>query len=442
MNEDQILMTITHMQTVIIIIALGVFYLAVKKEKYFKKWVPIYVILVIGGIISSLKEFILEANLISNVINSICVIVLFMVTYREYKSTFKTKKTPSFNLKAAAVPFTAAPFSPIIFGLEIFIIILCFYSGYLLIKIYKKKKRPTHLFFCCGIIVAGISVVVAIFTDFGYLPQVFGPGVTFVFYTVLVSSGIVAHVEIRMQEQKNEISLMANDFKGLIEAGSYASLSTASMAAELASSANEVNASNVEISSITQELTNNTQDQLENLTKINEEADKLNILSKDVLVSAEGIRAIMEFLNRLSEQTNLLALNASIEAGRAGDAGRGFAVVADEVRKLAEESKNSVGDTGSNIRDILSKIAESVKVQKRISEDIKLSVSSTQEISDLMISINSSSKQQTGAMVEITETAVKLNDLAEDLKNSLSDTSIKEKEEKIKNIELSIIKEK
>ncbi|KKM88788.1 hypothetical protein LCGC14_1255180, partial [marine sediment metagenome] len=86
---------------------------------------------------------------------------------------------------------------------------------------------------------------------------------------------------------------------------------------------------------------------------------------------------------------------------------------------------NSVGETGARISEILSKIAESVSVQKKISEDIKQSVLTTEEISDLMVSINSSSSQQTGAMVEITLTATKLNDLAEELKNSLSKTSVK-----------------
>ncbi len=426
MNEDQILMVITHMQTFIIIMALVVFYLAVKKENYFKKWLPIFIILVIGGIISSLKEFVIEADLIANLVNAICVIFLFGVTYREYNSTFKNKEDLSVNLKVAAVvPFTAAPFSPIIFGLEIFIISLCFFSGYLLIKIYRKSRRPTHLFFCFAIMIAGFSVVVAIITDFGFLPKVFGPGVTFVFYAVLVNSGVVAHIEIRMEAQKKEISLMADDFKTLLEAGSYASINTASMAAELASSANEVNASNVEISSITQELTDNARDQLEKLIKISEDAIGLSALSKDVLVSAEGIRSIMGFLNRISEQTNLLALNAKLEAGRAGAEGRGFSVVADEVRKLAEESKSSVSETGAKISEILSKIAESVRVQKKISEDIKQSVLTTEEISDLMVSINSSSSQQTGAMVEITGTAIQLNELAEELKSSLSKTSIK-----------------
>ncbi len=365
MNEDDILMVLTHMQTVVIIMALGIFYSAVKKEKYFKKWLPIFVILVIGGIIASLKEFIPEASLIQNIINAICVIVLFGVTFREYKSMFRIKNKLSSNL-ILAVPFTAVAFDPIIFGLEIFIIALCLYSGYMLIKIYKMKRRPTHLFFCFAIIIAGFSVVVSIFVDFGYLPTVFGPGVTFVFYTVLVNSGIVAHIEIRMEKHKGSLSSITLAMKEVLEAGSNASINTANMAAELASSANEVNAANVEISSITGELTDNASIQLEKLTMIDSRATELNHLSNDVLISAESIRQIMDIINHISGQTNLLALNASIEAGRAGEEGRGFAVVANEVRKLAEESKKSVIGTESKVSEILRKIKNSVNIQATI----------------------------------------------------------------------------
>ncbi|MBY8991498.1 MAG: hypothetical protein KGD58_12145 [Candidatus Lokiarchaeota archaeon] len=102
----------------------------------------------------------------------------------------------------------------------------------------------------------------------------------------------------------------------------------------------------------------------------------------------------------MSNQTNLLALNASIEAGRAGEYGRGFAVVADEVRKLADESKNVV----NNSQDKLSCI-----------------VSIINNVHDTIEGINSSAEQQTASMEEISATAFKLGDLAEQLKNTLKE---------------------
>ena len=104
-------------------------------------------------------------------------------------------------------------------------------------------------------------------------------------------------------------------------------------------------------------------------------------------------------------------MNASIEAGRAGDQGRGFAVVADEVRKLAEESKNTVLETGGKINDIIHKI--------------QITHNSMEEIS-------ASSEQQTASMEEITATTNKLGVLAEDLKKNLTETIRREAVEKDK----------
>ncbi|MFX1340372.1 MAG: methyl-accepting chemotaxis protein [Promethearchaeota archaeon] len=149
------------------------------------------------------------------------------------------------------------------------------------------------------------------------------------------------------------------------------------MATELAASASEVNASSEEIATTTQEVVNESQ---------------------KVMESSTNIGQVLEIIKIISDQTNLLALNASIEAGRAGEYGRGFAVVADEVRKLAEESKNAVINSNSNIKEILHRI--------------KTTAASMEEI-------NAAAEEQTASMEEISATANKLGGLAEELKNSL-----------------------
>src|SRR6266852_5275705 len=94
---------------------------------------------------------------------------------------------------------------------------------------------------------------------------------------------------------------------------------------------------------------------------IQSSAEIINILGH----RADDIGKIIEVIDDLAEQTNLLALNAAIEAARAGEHGLGFAVVADEVRKLAEKSTQATEEIAELISSIQREARQAVENMER-----------------------------------------------------------------------------
>lgn len=98
--------------------------------------------------------------------------------------------------------------------------------------------------------------------------------------------------------------------------------------------------------------------------------------TKNTNVSVQKIQGAAQFINEISEQTSLLALNASIEAARAGEAGKGFAVVADEIAKLANQSAASVEEISQVLIELQSNAAKSVDAMSEINRSVEEQVAS------------------------------------------------------------------
>lgn len=109
------------------------------------------------------------------------------------------------------------------------------------------------------------------------------------------------------------------------------------------------------------------------------------------------IGAIAENITSFSNQTNILSLNASIEAARAGEHGRGFAVVAGEIRKLAAGSLASADGIHQLVDVTQKEIAGASAFMSQTIEEMRLGSERVRDVRqnlDIIVnSINEMSEQ-------------------------------------------------
>jgi methyl-accepting chemotaxis protein len=133
--------------------------------------------------------------------------------------------------------------------------------------------------------------------------------------------------------------------------------------------------------------------------------------------SSQEISKIVSLIEKIAMQTNLLSINAGIEAARAGEEGQGFAAVAEEIGKLAAQSTAATQEIEEMIRSIQQETYQvatameqsTVKVMEgthRV-EDAKKSLGEiltvSRHINDLLRSISEATILQTQTSQTVTE---------------------------------------
>ena len=128
--------------------------------------------------------------------------------------------------------------------------------------------------------------------------------------------------------------------------------------------------------------------------------DAVNAMGK-IEGSAQQISQIIGVIDEIAFQTNLLALNAGVEAARAGDAGKGFAVVASEVRALAQRSAEAAKEIKALISASTDQVSEGVDLVGQTGSTLQGIVSKVAEIDSLVTEISASAQEQSVGLHQV-----------------------------------------
>jgi len=240
---------------------------------------------------------------------------------------------------------------------------------------------------------------------------------------------------------KDEIGLLANSFRKMIEKLNDTMTNISSAAEQVSSGSRQVSDSSValsqgameqasaveELTASIQEITAQTKMNAENAINANEIAESAKANAEEgygqmkemqsavdeINTASTSIYKIIKVIDEIAFQTNILALNAAVEAARAGQHGKGFAVVAEEVRNLAARSANAAKETAEMIEGSIKKAEKGTKIANKTAEALNKIVEDTVKVADFIKQISVASTEQSGGISQINQGVMQVSNVVQ-----------------------------
>lgn len=196
------------------------------------------------------------------------------------------------------------------------------------------------------------------------------------------------------------------------------------------SQAGTASAAAEEVSKGVQTVATNTEEMTASIKEIARSSSEAATLSKESLAraqetnrtinqlgtSSKEIGTVVKVISSIAQQTNLLALNATIEAARAGDAGKGFAVVANEVKELAKQTAKATDEISQKISAIQLDSEGAVTAIGGIAKGIE-------QLNGISVTIAAAIEEQTATTGEVGRIVQESSKAVEGISSTIRDVS-------------------